>query len=152
MQKTDWFKIAPLALGFALVSSALAGGGGAPISIFGTWEVTGYRFGDGISVGGDQARANLGKMVTYSANRAVSDGSCDTPTYSRVNISDQAFLEAYRTSLASIGIRNNAVETVAVRCAGNDWTEFGATVFRISDREALTVWDGVYYVLERQDN
>ncbi|OLV17294.1 hypothetical protein [Deinococcus marmoris] len=150
MQNTSWFKAASLAIGFALVPSALAGGGGAPVSIFGTWEVTAYRFGDGISVGEDQAKANLGKMLTYSANRAVSDESCDTPTYSLARTTDQAFLENYRTSLASIGIKGSAVETVTIRCAGNDWTEFGATVFRISDREALTLWDGVYYVLERQ--
>ncbi|MDV6375706.1 hypothetical protein [Deinococcus arenicola] len=152
MQKTNWFKVAPLALGLTLVSSALAGGGGAPISLSGTWEVTGSRFGDGVSVGEAQARVNVGRTVSYSANRAASASSCNTPTYSLARVSGAAFEEVYRTSLASVGIMGNAVDTVVVRCAGNDWTEFGATVFRVSDREALTVWDGVYYVLERQGN
>lgn len=152
MQNKSWFKGASLALGLALMSSALAGGGGVPVSIFGTWEVTAYRFGDGISVGEDQAKVNVGKRVTYSANRSDSDSSCDTPTYSPGRTTDQDFLENYRTSLASVGLKGNAVETVTVRCAGSDWTEFGSTVFRVSDREALTVWDGVYYTLERRDN
>ncbi|CAM3555279.1 hypothetical protein [Deinococcus frigens] len=151
MQHKSWFLTVSVALGLALGSAALAGGG-APVRIFGTWEVTAYRFGDGISVGENGARPNVGRILTYSANRAVSNETCAAPTYSLGRATAQAFLEDYRTSLTSVGIRGNAVDTVTVRCAGNDWTEFGATVFRVSVREALTVWDGVYYVLERRGN
>lgn len=143
-----------LALGVLAVSVASAGGTSAPVSsgLTGTWKVTAYRFGDGVSVGDDQAKIWLGKTVTYAPNSAVSGkDSCKAVKYSPKRLNQQAFLEEYRTSLKSVGLSGSSTLTTSVMCNKQMWTAFGSTVLNKSGNQLLTIWDGVYFVLQRQN-
>lgn len=157
------FSITLLSLGLTFSSSAQGGGGGASPILFGDWQITAYRFGDNISVDDAQSRSYVGQRLSYSATRvlvpAPVDGAsglfktetCLSPTYQLSHLTTQAFQSAYRTSLSSIGLRIDAVNIMTVHCPENPWIRF-STILLLSDRMALTVWDGVYYVMKREGN
>ena len=89
----------------------------------GVWKVTSYQFGDGISVGDDQARTWLGQTVTYSVSRVISGKNiCIRPTYSSAVRGDTFFLDQYHTSLQSIGLHGPTVNVIHIGCRGRDWT------------------------------
>jgi|GEM_PF-3269763 len=44
------------------------------------------------------------------------------------------------------------VDTVLVKCNGQAWDAFGGSVMKLSDGRLMTQWDGVFFVLERQNH
>jgi hypothetical protein len=120
-------------------------------SIFGAWRVVSYRFGDGPSVGEREARVLLGKSATYGLRHAgFAAEACLSPAYVTTRMTEEQFYRAFRTSLRSIGISAGSAEVVEVSCQGRHWTSPGSLVIRLRGGRMLTVWDGVYFVLERR--
>lgn len=111
-----------------------------------------YVFGNNISVGADEARKLLGKTVSYGAARAsFGTETCASPTYAARRLSAGQFLQDYRTSLNSVGIKASYVETLTVRCKGGaEWASPGGFLMRLPGGDLMTVWDGVFFVLRRQ--
>jgi hypothetical protein len=120
-------------------------------SIFGSWRVVAYRFGDGPSVGEREARVLLGAAVRYGRRRGGFGWEiCTSPPYETTRVTEEQFFREYRTSLRSIGIGGGAAEVVEVRCRGQHWTSPGSLLIRLRGGRMLTLWDGVYFVLVRR--
>ena len=119
-------------------------------NLYGTWQVVSYRFGDGVSVGPREARKLLGMKLRFSSERAVSGrDTCARPTYESKRMSAEDFLREFRTSLGSIGMKQQEVEVVNIRCGGEDWTAPGATLLKFEKGRMLTTWDGVFFGLKK---
>ena len=119
-------------------------------NFYGTWQVVSYRFGDGVSVGPRDARKLLGMKIRFSSDRAVSGRDiCSRPTYESKRLGAEEFLREFKTSLQSIGIKQQEVEVVNIRCGGDDWTAPGATLLKIEKGRMLTTWDGVFFGLKK---
>lgn len=120
-------------------------------SVFGPWRVVAYRFGDGPSVGKREARALLGAAASYGRRRAGFGAEvCPSPSYETTRVDEKQFFREYRTSLRSIGIDAGSAEVVEVRCRGQHWVSPGSLLIRLRGGRMLTLWDGVYFVLERR--
>lgn len=124
-------------------------------SHYGSWKVTQYIFGNNVSVGEDSAKKLVGITLSYSATKAASGSeSCASPTYTAQRISGQKFLADYRTTLKSIGISGSYADTITVKCKdknGGDWIALGDFVLKKPDGTLLALWDGVFFVLKRQN-
>jgi len=120
-------------------------------SVFGSWRVVAYRFGDGPSVGEREARTLLGAAANYGRRRAGFGAEvCSSPSYETTRVAEEQFFREYRTSLRSIGIGAGSAEVVEVRCRGQHWASPGSLLIRLRGGRMLTLWDGVYFVLERR--
>ena len=119
--------------------------------LFGTWQIVSFRFGKGVSVGPGDAKKLLGLKVQLGDTRAQSGSEvCDSPTYTSERMTENEFSYEFRTSLKSMGIRGNHVDVVNVDCGGSNWIVPGATLIKAQDRQMLTIWDGVFFVLKKQ--
>jgi hypothetical protein len=63
-------------------------------------------------------------------------------------LSVETFVEAYRVTPQQLSLTGDPVALVDVTCESGA-LELGATLVVKSDREMLTMWDGVFYVLTR---
>ena len=119
-------------------------------TLYGTWQVVSYHFGEGVSVGPREARKLLGMKIRFNSERAVSGRDvCSRPTYESKRMGAEEFLREFKTSLRSIGIEQQEVEVVNIRCGGEDWTAPGATLLKIEKGRVLTTWDGVFFGLQK---
>lgn len=117
----------------------------------GTWRIVAFRFGQGVSVGARDAKKLLGMKLQFGDTRARSGrDDCAAPVYKSTRMTADEFREDFRTTLKSIGIKGDHVEVVNVDCEGSDWTVPGATLIKVQDRQLLTIWDGVYFVLRKK--
>jgi hypothetical protein len=119
--------------------------------LFGTWQIVSFRFGEGVSVGPGDAKKLVGLKLQLGDTRAQSGSEvCDSPTYTSTRMTENEFSYDFRTTLKSIGIRGNHVDVVNVDCGGSNWTVPGAILIKVQDRQMLTNWDGVFFVLKKQ--
>jgi hypothetical protein len=120
---------------------------------YGTWQVVSYRFGDGVSVGPDDARKLLGLKIRLGAKRAESGRDvCEQPSYELKRMDADQFLREFKTSLTSIGIKRRTVELLNVQCDAEDWRVPGGTMLIVEKGRMLTMWDGVFFSVKKVAN
>ena len=118
--------------------------------LYGTWRIVSYRFGEGISVGPDDARKLLGLKIVFGSERAESGESvCELPTYQSKRIDADQFLREFKTSLKSLGIKRSAIELLNVQCYDEDWPAPGSTLLIVDKGRMLTMWDGVFFDMKK---
>ena len=118
--------------------------------LFGTWQIVGSRFGDGISVGSRDAKKLLGKRIRFSVDRAsLGSDRCSSAVYESRRIAKEEFVMEFKTSLRSIGIKSNHVDVLTVRCGNNHWVAPGGLLLKLPGGSMLTLWDGVFFVLKK---
>jgi len=120
--------------------------------LFGNWRIVAFRFGEGISVGPGEAKKLLRKNVQLSSMRAVfGNDICSSPVYESKRMTAEQFSQEFKTSLKSIGIRDDHVDLVNIQCSGSDWLVPGAILLKVRNGQMLTLWDGVFFVLKKQE-
>lgn len=118
--------------------------------LYGTWQIVGYSFGDGVSVGTSEAKKLIGTRIRFEAERAVSKGDvCAQPAYGSRRIDAGEFFREFRTSLKSIGIKNKDIAVLDVKCSGETWNAPGSLLLILNEGRVLTPWDGVFFVMKK---
>lgn len=65
-------------------------------------------------------------------------------------LTDKEFLQQLGTSMLSLGIKENHVETIVVKCESGDWTPPQSSVVRLPEGGMLMLWQGVFLVLKKE--
>jgi hypothetical protein len=120
----------------------------------GLWKVVAYRYAeDSPAKATDPPElANLvGTRVRLNIDAAeVGTKSCQSPAYRSRTLTGKEFFQELGTSLSSIGIKIDRVETIAVKCETGGWKPPRSLLIRLPEGEALLLWDGVFLELKRQ--
>jgi hypothetical protein len=120
----------------------------------GLWKVVAYRYGEGSPAKATEPPelANLvGTRVRLNIDAAeVGTKRCQSPAYRSRHLTDKEFFQDMGTSLSSLGIKTDRVETVAVKCETGDWKPPQSLLVRLPEGEALLLWNDVFLELKRQ--
>lgn len=131
------------------VLAVACGPSGPPEPFHGEWRVSSVAAPGTSANSPAQESRQVGTTVSLQAGRArVGDRTCGGATYTRRALSVETFVEAYRVTPQQLSLTGDPVALVDVTCESGA-LELGATLVVKSDREMLTMWDGVFYVLSR---
>ena len=120
--------------------------------VFGRWTVTGYKVPGISAMSNDEAGKWRGKVIELSANSAATGPeSCSTPTYETITVPADSMLGLdYRVSGTALGLTPGAtIDVTRVSCSGSPWAAPGGVLLHTAPNKAFTVWDGVFFELER---
>ncbi len=135
-------------IGPAGAASATRAGGG----LTGVWTVTGHALSGAAAMDGAEASAWRGRTIRLVDWEAQAPGArCAEPVYRTTTEPAGMFVgrfESWPPDLV-LPIQGGQVEVMTVRCEGRDWVGPGGTMIRVDAARALTVWDGVFFSLER---
>jgi hypothetical protein len=126
-----------------------------PHSPVGTWTIIGSR-APGISAMTEaQAASYTGHVVTYGAEQAIAGAdTCRAATYHYRDAAVDSLLNfEYRITSKSLGLPDTAAKRIGVTrvsCGGQDWTSPGGTLLWLGAQRAFTVWDGVFFEMQRK--
>ncbi len=116
----------------------------------GTWVVAGHSCPHICAMSNEEAGAWIGREVRISATAvSFADSSCPNAMYVRSSRSVDEFFRDWRVLPATLGIEQDPVVEVAVRCGGEEWVAPGSLLIVKGPGELLTVWDGVFFELRR---
>ena len=119
---------------------------------FGKWTVRGFRIPGVSAMSNDEAGKWKGKVIELSANTASSGlEACATPAYETVTVPADSVLGLdYRISGTALGLTPGAtIDVTRVTCSGTPWSAPGGVLLHTGANKAFTVWDGVFFELER---
>jgi hypothetical protein len=122
----------------------------ARLAPFGDWKVANYRFGEGAPGTDKEYQRLLGTRVRLGTNRAeVGTKICSAPAYQSKRVNDEEFVKQLGVSLRAIGVQQNLVETVAIKCESEGWQPPQSLLVRVDSGEMLMLWEGIFLVLKR---
>jgi hypothetical protein len=127
--------------------------GETPGTITGTWFVTGYRFAGNSALSDKQAKSWLGKtLVIGTTCLSLGGARISSPRFQQtVHDAETYFMEGFRIKPSDVGYRASKLYEYAIMHEnGKPWVEPGSTLVILNDTEALTTWDGVFFVLKRK--
>lgn len=119
----------------------------------GWWRIVGDSAPGVSAMSGDERKAWLGREAQYTDSVArLGSVSCASPDYlTRAVGADNVLDAGFRLPPGSLGFtRGGTVTVTEVSCRQAEWKEAGATLYWISASRVYTVWDGVFFVLERR--
>ncbi|HEX2201982.1 MAG TPA: hypothetical protein VHG91_01735 [Longimicrobium sp.] len=130
-------------------TQASSPGAGPGSEVEGTWRVAG-RQAPGVSAMTEgESEAMVGRTAEYTASVArVGSDACQLPVYRRETVAAGEFQKAFRVPPAAVGLPD-PVTLVRVHCGGAEWSSPGALLMVAGPGRLLTVWDGVFFRLER---
>ena len=76
---------------------------------------------------------------------------CQNPVYKTERIDSDKFRFLYRASFHELGIQGETVEIIEIGCPGN-WIAPGSEIIKVNNDQIYTLWDGVFFLLEKQKN
>jgi hypothetical protein len=142
-----------LLLVFAIAQLAWAGQ--VPDAINGTWVVKEYRFAGTSALSEKEAKAWIGRTLKIGTVCQSLEGeriSSPKVEYA-IHNAQTYFEEGFHIEPSEAGYKEPKVHEYQVQQAdGRDWIAPGSTLLVISNTEALTFWDGVFFVLVRKQN
>ena len=116
---------------------------------FGEWKVTGFKFAPVSAMDERTARAWTGAVASYSESSVnFMNEVCNKPVYKIVNMKEGDFYSDYRLTFKMLGIKDAGVTIIEVGCP-SAWVAAGATLIRVNNNVAYTLWDGVFFKLEK---
>ena len=120
----------------------------------GLWKVIAYRYADG-SPGQASEPPELAKLVGTRVRlnidaAEVGTKRCQSPAYRSRSLTDKEFFRDLGTSLSSIGIKTDRVETIAVKCEAGGWEPPQSLLIRLPEGDMLLLWEGVFLEMKRQ--
>ena len=127
--------------------------GEVPDAIKGTWVVTGYRFGGTSALSEKDAKAWIGKtLVVDKTCISLDSGRISSPRVQhKVHDSETYFWDGFRIKPSDVGFTPKQVhEYEILHQDGTLWTAPGCALLLLPHAEALTSWDGVFFVLKRK--
>lgn len=115
----------------------------------GVWQVTDAKFPGVSAMGMEEAEEWFGDEATYSNNKVTfRDESCAHPEFQVTSSNAAEFYANFRARFQDLEITGESVEILEVVCSGN-WVAPGALLIRATDNTAYTLWDGVFFKLEK---
>lgn len=135
--------------GLPLASGAAAGLGNAR----GWWRIVGDSAPGVSAMTADERMAWRGREAQYTDSVArLGAVSCASPDYLTRTVPADSLLDAgYRLRPGALGLPIGGTVTVTeVSCRHAEWREAGATLYWLTSSRIYTVWDGVFFVLERR--
>ncbi|HUG00747.1 MAG TPA: hypothetical protein VML95_02665 [Longimicrobiales bacterium] len=118
----------------------------------GVWTVAGHWRADVSALAEEEAEAWRGRSLRLVDWEALVPGNrCAQPAYRTESLSAEAFVSRFDSWPADLilPVTDGRVEVMTVTCDGSDWVAPGATMIRVDADRALTVWDGVFFALDR---
>lgn len=121
--------------------------------VFGAWTVVGFRMPGVSAMSGDEAARWKGRTIELSPqSAAVGADACDTPGYETITApADSLLATEYRITPAALGLpAGGTLDLTRVTCSGEPWAAPGGVLLHAGQGRAFTVWDGVFFELERK--
>ncbi len=133
--------------------SRSSGPAGALPALAGIWTIIGHHTQAVGGGGEEEPRKRHGESVRLTASAAVSPtGRCDEPVYSSRQVSADAYLTSQfkpaREILQPLAARSEFT-ILDVSCNGAPWAALGGQLLAINGDRVLTLWNGVYFEMER---
>ena len=119
----------------------------------GSWRVVGDSAPGVSAMSAAERAAWRGRDAQYTDSVArLGSVSCTAPEYvTRTASADRELSDGFRLAPGALGYAKGSTITVTeISCRKAHWNEPGATLYWISASRAYTVWDGVFFVLERR--
>ncbi|QJR81369.1 hypothetical protein CA267_011565 [Alteromonas pelagimontana] len=136
-----------LMMGSLLFSCAIK----EPSQVEGTWIITDAVFPGVSALSKEDAIKWFGQSYQYGSDNVVLDQiECGKASYQKMHMSDDVFLQQYRVPLQKLGIADDEVAAYKVSC-DTDVPLPGQLVLMSSEKEAFTVWDGVFFKMEKAE-
>jgi hypothetical protein len=119
-------------------------------SFHGDWRIVLFTAPGNAALAPTNAADWIGTVATYDAHRAVfGRATCAAPTYATRTMTADEFTTQYRVRPADVGLPADAVTQITVTCPSS-WTNRGSVLLVKSRDALLTMWDGVFFELERR--
>lgn len=116
----------------------------------GDWRVIWFTAPGISALAPTEAARWIGTVATYDKRRAAFGAeSCATPSYATRTMAPDEFAKEYRVRPADLGLQGDAVTLITVTCP-SAWTNRGSLLIVKSADVMLTMWDGVFFELERR--
>ena len=116
----------------------------------GDWRVVLFTAPGNSALAPTEAAGWIGTVATYDAHRAVfGRDTCTAPTYATRTMTPDEFAKEYHVRPSNLGLGDETVTLVTVSCP-SAWTNRGSLLIVKSDDALLTMWDGVFFELERR--
>lgn len=114
----------------------------------GNWRVIGHQAPGISAMDPDTASAWVGRTAEYTSTRAAFGAEeCIEPTYAVTTLGVEGFAAEFNVSLDALGLAA-PVTIVTVGCRGA-WTVPGNRLIVKGPDRLFTLWDGVFFELER---
>ncbi len=121
-------------------------------SIYGTWVVVDSKFVGISAMDLEEAKTWYGNKAIYSKNRAsFRDDECSKPVYKTEICDKDDFHFRFRASFQELGLEGEKVEIIVIGCPDN-WIAPGSLIIKVNNDHVYTIWDGVFFLLEKQKN
>jgi hypothetical protein len=136
-----------------LAIAPLLWGSEVPDAIKGTWVVAGYRFAATSALSAKEAKAWIGRTLVVGATCVSLEGGRISSARFRHKVHDPEtyFVEGFHTKSVDVGYNAARVHEYEItREDGKPWVEPGSVLLPLGNTEALTAWDGVFFVLKRK--
>jgi uncharacterized membrane protein len=115
----------------------------------GKWRVTAHQAPGISAMNPDTAAVWVGRTAEYTSTRAVfGPDECTEPNYAITSLATSGFAAEFGVLPEALGLAA-PVTVVTVGCRG-DWTVPGNRLIVKGPDRLFTLWDGVFFELERQ--
>jgi hypothetical protein len=142
--------VAKLGLGVLALVQASILLAGPESAAFGKWRVVGHLEPGIAAMSPEQAQTWLGTAAVYSRSAArFGRERCTTPAYVVSHLDVGTFMEQFRLRPTDIGIHSQPVTVITIQCNG-PWVAPGAIIVVSGPDRILTLWDGVFFELQRK--
>lgn len=123
-------------------------------SYFGTWVVSKKIATTPVyAMSEDKIKSYIGKELYLTEKKVSFDKeNLVNPTFEETTLSDNDFNSENKVSLKTIGVSSPSVKRVdVIQNANSNWTSFFGNTFYVKDDNTLiTLWDGVFFELNRK--
>jgi hypothetical protein len=121
--------------------------------IYGSWKVKRIIPTSNIQTSTEDAKKYLGMEIVYSADEFKFDSEVvKHPKYKTGRMAAETFYGQYRAQLKELGLTRGALTTVEVLDAkGEPVLNPGAIVFVRNSNAIVTMWDGIYFEVIREN-
>lgn len=88
----------------------------------------------------------IGKKAIYKLDAARFDNEiCNNPQYKKEIVSNEDFFVGFHIEIKNLGISSDTIKVIEIK----GWTNPGSYLIIKNKNSLITVWDGVFFELER---
>jgi hypothetical protein len=118
-------------------------------NILGAWQIANHRAPGVSALSPEESAEWVGKGATYELDEATFDGEhCSQPSYSSVVLTSEQFTGRFHVTPTAVGLADSEVCVTEIGCP-EEWVAPGSVLIH-SGTTMVTMWDGVFFELERR--
>lgn|SRR5690606_34503708 len=118
----------------------------------GAWKVSDAKFPGISAMGMEEAKVWFGSEAIYTKTKvAFRDETCDSPEFKMTSLTEAEFFSSYRATFKQLEIEGESVEILQVGCPAN-WIAPGSTLIKANSNFGYTLWDGVFFKVDKVDS